>query len=53
MYRYLKKRGKSKGEHMKNKLWRKKHHGPLQPKSKQQSKDINPSIRFWVASARE
>jgi hypothetical protein len=33
MYRYLKKRGKIKGEHKKNRLWRKKHHEPLQPKS--------------------
>jgi hypothetical protein len=33
MYRYLKDRGKIKGEHRKNKLWRKKHHEPLQPKS--------------------
>jgi hypothetical protein len=34
------------GEHMKNRLWRKKHHGPLQPKSERRSKDITPSIRF-------
>jgi hypothetical protein len=53
MYRYLKKRGKSKGEHRKNRLWRKKHHMPLQLKSGRQSKDITPSTRFWVTSARE
>jgi hypothetical protein len=50
---YLKKRSMIKGEHMNNRLWRKKHHGPLQLKSEQQSKDITPSIRFWVTSARE
>jgi hypothetical protein len=33
MYRYLKKRGKIKGEHKKNRLWRKTHHGTLQLKS--------------------
>jgi hypothetical protein len=53
MNRYLKKRGKIKGEHRKNRLWRKKHHGPLQLKSERRSKDITPSIRFWVTSARE
>jgi hypothetical protein len=57
MYRYLKNRGKikgeHKGEHRKNRLWRKKHHGPLQLKSERQSKDIISSIRFWVTSARE
>jgi hypothetical protein len=36
------------GEHMKNKLWRKKHHWPLQLKSERRSKEITPSIRFWV-----
>jgi hypothetical protein len=46
MYRYLKKRSMIKGEHKKNRLWRKKHHGPLQPKSERRSKDITPSIRF-------
>jgi hypothetical protein len=29
MYRYLKKRNMIKGEHRKNRLWRKKHHGPF------------------------
>ena len=29
MYRYLKKKGRIKGEHKKNRLWRKKHHGSL------------------------
>jgi hypothetical protein len=33
MNRSLKKRRVIKGEHKKNKLWRKKHHGPLQLKS--------------------
>jgi hypothetical protein len=46
MYMYLKKRSMIKGEHMKNRLWRKKHHGPLQLKSERRSKDITPSIRF-------
>jgi uncharacterized protein with WD repeat len=50
---YLKKRGRIKREHMKNRLWRKKHHMPLQLKSGRQSKDITPSTRFWVTSARE
>jgi hypothetical protein len=35
MNRYLKMRGKIKGEHRKNKLWRKKHHEPLHLKSRQ------------------
>jgi hypothetical protein len=29
MYRYLKKRDRIKGEHRKNRSWRKKHHGSL------------------------
>jgi hypothetical protein len=53
MDRYLKKRSVIKGEHKKNKLGRKKHHRSLQPKSEQRSKEITPSIRFWVTSARE
>jgi hypothetical protein len=53
MDRYLKKRSVIKGEHKKNRLWRKKHHEPLQLKSGRQSKDITPSTRFWVTSARE
>ena len=36
------------GEHKKNKLWRKKHHWPLQLKSERRFKEITPSIRFWV-----
>jgi hypothetical protein len=36
------------GEHKKTKLWRKKHHGPLQLKSERQFKGIIPSTRFWV-----
>jgi tRNA G37 N-methylase TrmD len=53
MNRYRKKKGMIKGEHKKIKQWRKKHHGSLQLKSEQRSKDITPSIRFWVISARE
>jgi hypothetical protein len=53
MDRYLKKRSVIKGEHKKNKLWSKKHHGSLQLKSERRSKEITPSIRFWVISARE
>jgi hypothetical protein len=49
----LQEEGQDKGEHKKNRLWRKKHHGSLQLKSERQSKDITPSIRFWVTSARE
>jgi hypothetical protein len=47
MDRFIKKRRVIKGEHKKNKLWRKKHHQPLQLKSKQRFKEITPSIRFW------
>jgi hypothetical protein len=50
---YLKKRSMIKGEHKENRLWRKKHHGSLQLKSERRSKDITPSIKFWVISARE
>jgi hypothetical protein len=46
--RFLKKRRVIKGEHKKNKLWRKKHHWHLQLKSERRSKGITPSIRFWV-----
>jgi hypothetical protein len=46
MYRYLKKKGRIKGEHRKIKRWRKKHHVPLQLKSERRSKDITPSIKF-------
>jgi hypothetical protein len=53
MNRYRKKMGMIKGDHKKIKQWRKKHHGSLQLKSEQRSKDITPSIRFWVISARE
>jgi hypothetical protein len=53
MDRYFKKRNVIKGEHKKNRLWRKKHHMPLQLKSGHQSKDIIPSTRSWVTSARE
>jgi hypothetical protein len=35
MDKFLKKKRVSKGEHKKNKLWRKKHHGSLQLKSEQ------------------
>jgi hypothetical protein len=53
MNRYLKKKDMIKGEHMKNKIRRKKHHEPLQLKSKRRSKEIIQWIRFWVTSARE
>jgi hypothetical protein len=53
MNMYLKKKGRIKGEHRENKLWRKKHHGPLQLKSERRSKEITQWIRFWVTSARE
>jgi hypothetical protein len=53
MDRYLKKRSMIKGEHRKNRLWRKKHHESLQLKYEQRSKEITPSTRFWVTSARE
>jgi hypothetical protein len=36
------------GEHKKNKLWRKKHHWPLQLKSERRFKGIILSTRFWV-----
>jgi hypothetical protein len=48
MNRFIKKRRVIKGEHKKNKVWRKKHHWPLQLKSERQFKGITPSIRFWV-----
>jgi hypothetical protein len=44
----IKKRRVIKGEHKKNKLWRKKHHRPLQPKSERRFKEITPSIKLWV-----
>ena len=47
--RYLKKKGRIKGEHMKNRIRRKKHHGPLQLKSERRSKEIIRWIRFWVS----
>jgi hypothetical protein len=53
MNRCLKKRGRIKGEHRKERLWRKKRHGPLQLKFERRSKEITPWIRFWVTSARE
>jgi hypothetical protein len=53
MNRYLKKKGMIKGEHMKNKIRRKKHHGPLQLKVELRSKGITQWIKFWVISARE
>jgi hypothetical protein len=37
MNMYLKKKGRIKGEHKKNMLWRKKHHRPLQLKSERRS----------------
>jgi hypothetical protein len=53
MDRYLKKKGRIKGEHTKIKWWRKKHHVPLQLKSECRSKNITASTKFWVTSARE
>jgi hypothetical protein len=47
MDRFLKKRRMIKGEHKKTKLWRKKHHGPLQLKFERRFKGIIPSTRFW------
>jgi hypothetical protein len=48
MNRFFKRRSVIKGEHKKIKLWRKKHHGPLQLKSERRFKGIIPSTRFWV-----
>jgi hypothetical protein len=46
--KFIKKRRVIKGEHKKNKLWRKKHDRPLQLKSERRFKEITLSIRFWV-----
>jgi hypothetical protein len=48
MDRFIKKRRVIKGEHKKNKLWRKKHHGTFQLKSERRFKGIIPLTRFWV-----
>jgi hypothetical protein len=48
MNMFLKRRRVIKGEHKKTKLWRKKHHRPLQLKSERRFKGIIPSTRFWV-----
>ena len=53
MDRYLKKKGRIKGEHMKNRIRRKKLHKILQLKFGQQFKGIIQWIRFLVISARE
>jgi hypothetical protein len=45
--RFFKRRHVIKGEHKKIKLWRKKHHGPLQLKSERRYKGIIPSTRSW------
>jgi hypothetical protein len=47
MNMFFKRRHVIKGEHKKIKLWRKKHHEPLQLKSERRFKGIIPSIRFW------
>jgi hypothetical protein len=47
MNRFFKRRRVIKGEHKKIKLWRKKHHDPLQLKSERRFKGITPSTRFW------
>jgi hypothetical protein len=46
--KFIKKKRVIKGEHKKNKLWRKKHHRPLQLKSERRFKEITSSIRFWA-----
>jgi hypothetical protein len=46
MNRFIKKRHVIKGGRKKNKLWRKKHHQPLQLKSERQFKGITSSIKF-------
>jgi hypothetical protein len=46
MNRYLKKKGKINGEHMKNRIRRKKLHKFLQLKFGQQSKEIIQWIKF-------
>jgi hypothetical protein len=48
MNRFLKRRRVIKGEHKKTKLWRKKHHRPLQIKFERRFKGIIPSTKFWV-----
>jgi hypothetical protein len=48
---YLKMKGWIKGEHMKNKIRRKKCHKFLQLKSGQLFKEIIRWIRFWVISS--
>jgi hypothetical protein len=53
MNKYLKKRGRIKGEHIKNRIRRKKNHEFLQLKFSQRSKEIIQWIKFWVISARE
>jgi hypothetical protein len=53
MNRYLKKKGRIKGEHKKNRIRMKKRHKFLQLKFGPQSKGITQWIEFWVISARE
>jgi hypothetical protein len=48
MNRFIKKRCVIKGEHKKNKLWRKNHNQPLQLKSKRRSNGIILLIKYWV-----
>jgi hypothetical protein len=48
MNTFIKKRRVIKGEHKKNKLWRKKHNQSLQLKSERRSNGITPLTRFWV-----
>jgi hypothetical protein len=48
MNRFIKKRYVIKWEHKMIKLWRKKHHRPLQLKSERRFKGIISSTRFWV-----
>jgi hypothetical protein len=51
--RYLKMKAWIKGEHMENRIRRKKHHKLLQLKYGRKFKEIIQWIEFWVVSARE
>jgi hypothetical protein len=51
--KYLKMKAWIKGEHMENRIRRKKHNKLLQLKSGRQFKGIIQWIRFWLISARE
>jgi hypothetical protein len=51
--RHLKMKAWIKGEHMENRIRRKKHHKLLQLKYGRKFKEIIQWIEFWVVSARE